>query len=193
MDFDFFKVLIIGYVLGSIPSGFIVSKLKKIDIRTKGSGNIGFTNVLRVIGPVPASFVLFFDAFKGWFSAYYGYQVGYEKLALVGAIGALIGNLFPLFLNFKGGKGVATGFGICLFIMPKITLITLFIFLIVVFTSKYMSLGSLSAATVVLVLSYLSEIHHYYKIFAVVAVGLVFVMHRSNIKRLINGNENKIL
>lgn len=186
------KVIIIAYLMGSIPFGFYMGKFYGIDVRKKGSGNIGFTNVWRLTGPLPALIVLFFDAGKGWLSVYFGYITGGEKLALAGAIFALIGHLFPLFLNFKGGKGVATGFGICLFLDPVMTGIALILFLIVVYFTRYVSLGSITAALTVTTLSIFFNLNIYYKFIIIPASIAVIIMHRENIKRILNGTENKI-
>lgn len=191
-DYAIFKLILITYLLGSIPFGFIMGKLYGIDIRKKGSGNIGFTNVWRTIGPWPAAVVLVFDAGKGWLSAYYGFMLGNERYVLIASVCALLGHLFSVFLKFRGGKGVATGFGICLYIDPGITGITLVIFLLVVFFSKYISAGSLSAALSVSVLSMVFDINYFYKLFIIPASVLVIIMHKENIKRLLKGTENKI-
>jgi glycerol-3-phosphate acyltransferase PlsY len=187
-----FKVIIIAYLLGSIPFGFYMGKYYGIDVRKHGSGNIGFTNVWRLTGPLPALIVLFFDAGKGWLSVYYGYMVGGEKFALAGAIFSLVGHLFPVFLNFKGGKGVATGFGICLFLDPLMTGIALLMFLIVVFFTRYVSAGSIIAAITVTTLSLIFNLNIYYKLIIIPASIAVIIMHKENIKRIINGTENKI-
>ena len=192
IDLSLLKVVIIAYLLGSIPFGFIAGKGYGKDIRKEGSGNIGFTNVLRLVGPFPASFVLLLDAGKGWFAVYYAYSVGQELFALFAGIAAILGHLFPVFLRFKGGKGVATGFGICLFLDPLITLVALIIFLCVVYVSRYVSLGSISAAVTVTVLSLVFNIHMYYQAMIIPASIMVIIMHRENIKRIINKTENKV-
>ncbi len=192
LEFNLLKVILISYLLGSIPFGYYMGKFYGVDVRKKGSGNIGFTNVWRLIGPLPALIVLFFDAGKGWLSVYYGFLIGGEKLAMFGAISSILGHLFPMFLKFKGGKGVATGFGICIFIDPLITGIALIIFLLVIFTTKYVSLGSLGAALTVTVLAIAFDINVYYKLIIIPASIVVLIMHRENIKRIIQGTENKI-
>jgi acyl-phosphate glycerol 3-phosphate acyltransferase len=189
---DIIKVIVAAYILGSIPFGYYMGKFYGIDVRKNGSGNIGFTNVWRLTGPLPALIVLFFDAGKGWLSVYYGYLAGGEKYAFAGAILSLVGHLFPLFLNFKGGKGVATGFGICLFIDPLMTSIALILFLIVVYTTRYVSAGSITAALTVMILSIVFDLNFYYKLIIIPAALAVIYMHKENIKRLLNGNENKI-
>lgn len=191
-DLDFLQVLVFSYLLGSIPFGFLAGKLYGKDIRKSGSGNIGFTNVWRTVGTLPAVFVLILDAGKGWVSVYYGYSVGMEMYAFWGALGAIVGHFFPLFLGFKGGKGVATGFGICIFISPMITLIALVLFLLVVYMTRYISAGSITAALTVLVSSLVMEIPFYYQLFMIPAAIAVILMHHSNIRRILSGTENKI-
>lgn len=186
------KVILIGYVLGSIPFGYYMGKMYGVDVKKQGSGNIGFTNVWRLTSPAPALIVLFFDAAKGWLAIYYGYSVGGEKLALAGAIASILGHMFTFLLNFKGGKGVATGFGICIYIDPMMTIIAVLIFLIVVYFTKYVSLASISAAITVTTLSLLFNLNIYYKLIIIPASIMVIIMHRENIKRIIQGTENKI-
>jgi acyl phosphate:glycerol-3-phosphate acyltransferase len=191
-DPNILKVIIIAYLLGSIPFGFVVGKIYGMDVRKEGSGNIGFTNVLRLVGAFPASFVLVLDAGKGWVAVYYAYSIGQEQFALLAGISAILGHLFPVFLGFKGGKGVATGFGICLFLDPLITFIALIIFLCVVYVSRYVSLGSISAAITVTVLSIVFDINFYYQVMIIPASIIVIIMHRENIKRIISKSENKV-
>lgn len=191
-DIIFLKALFLTYLLGSIPFGWIVGKFYGIDVRKAGSGNIGFTNVWRLTGVLPASIVLFLDIAKGWLSVFYAYSLGGEKYAIAGIIGALVGHLFPLYLKFKGGKGVATGLGICLYINPLMTIIAILLFLLVVKFTKYVSAGSITAAITVIVLTLAFNLDFYYKIVIIPAALGVIYMHKENIKRIIAGNENKI-
>ncbi|KJS83438.1 MAG: hypothetical protein JM58_12665 [Peptococcaceae bacterium BICA1-8] len=189
---EWFKVGIIGYLLGAIPFGYLAGKIYKIDIREHGSGNIGFTNVMRVLGVKPAAVVLFFDAAKGYISALYGYSIGGESLAVLGALAAMSGHTWPFVLSFKGGRGVATGFGIILFFSYKITLIALLIWILVVYLTRYVSLGSITSAFFVLVAMIATSKSLPYLIFSIVGATLVIVRHYANIKRLLEGKENKI-
>jgi len=194
----FFKaclVIIPAYLLGSISFGIIVSKLiKKIDIRDYGSGNIGFTNVLRVVGKGPAALVLLGDALKGSMGVLLGYYLGGASYgyAVIGGIMAMLGHTYPLYFKFKGGKGVATGLGVIITLAPDVTLIALLIFLITVFISRYVSLGSLLAAISVPICMYL--LNKAVPIFLFGTFGALFVIynHRANIVRLYQGKENKI-
>jgi len=194
----FFKaclVIIPAYLLGSISFGIIVSKLiKKIDIRDYGSGNIGFTNVLRVVGKGPAALVLLGDALKGSMGVLLGYYLGGASYgyAVIGGIMAMLGHTYPLYFKFKGGKGVATGLGVIITLAPDVTLIALLIFLITVFISRYVSLGSLLAAISVPICMYL--LNKAVPIFLFGTFGALFVIynHQANIVRLYQGKENKI-
>jgi len=189
---EWIKVILLGYVLGSIPFGYLAGKLYKIDIRQYGSGNIGFTNAMRVIGVFPAAFVLFFDALKGFLSAWYGLHLGGENTAVLGALAAMAGHNWPFTLKFKGGRGVATGLGIILFITPKITLVAVIIWLGIVILTRYVSLGSIMAAIFVPIAMILVNKPLPFIVFAVIGASLVVIRHTANIKRLMQGKENKI-
>lgn len=189
---DFLKAILIGYMLGSIPFGYIMGKLYKIDVTKYGSGNIGFTNVLRVIGVVPATIVLIFDVLKGYLSVYLSYSIGGEISAVIGAIAAMAGHIWPIYLKFKGGRAVATGLGIILFLNPKITLIAILIFIATVFLTRYVSLGSILGAIFVSAAMIIGKQPLPYIIFTLIGSILVIARHRTNIQRLLNGQENKI-
>ena len=191
-DFIFLKTLFWTYLLGSIPFGWIAGKFYGIDVRNAGSGNIGFTNVWRLVGAFPAAIVLFLDVSKGYLAPLYGYSLGGEKYAMAGVIGVLTGHLFPIFLKFKGGKGVASGMGFCLYINPLMTLLAILIFLVVVKLTRYVSAGSIAASLAIIILSLAFNLNFYYKLVLIPAGLGVIYMHRDNIKRILNGNENKI-
>lgn len=185
-------VIITGYFLGAIPFGVLVGKLYKTDIRQHGSGNVGFTNAWRVLGIGPAIFVLAGDFTKGYLATVLGYSLLGEKGALLGGVMALLGHTFSCFIHFKGGKGIATGAGIIGFISPMTLLICLIVLAIITFTTKYMSLGSITAAILVPILLYFFHAPTLYVVGIALACLYVIYMHRSNIKRLLNGTENKI-
>jgi len=189
---EWFKAVLLGYLLGSIPFGYLTGKLYKIDIRRYGSGNIGFTNVMRVIGVLPAAFVLFFDACKGFLSVWYGFHIGNENIAVLGALAAMCGHNWPVFLKFKGGRGVATGLGIIIYLSPKVTLAAIFLWLLVVIVTRYVSLGSILAAFSVPIGMYISKEPFAYITFALLGASIVIIRHSANIKRLLKGEENKI-
>jgi glycerol-3-phosphate acyltransferase PlsY len=187
----------IGYFSGAIPFGFIISKLKGIDIRKHGSGNIGFSNVFRTVGKIEGIAVLFLDIAKGFLPVlllirYYGYHYG-----IIAGIAAVLGHMFTPVLKFKGGKGVATGLGIFIGLAPLSALFTLIVWLIVVVISRYVSLGSLTAAIALPLFIYFSrfigrdEYNIFLLIFTILVCLLVIIMHRPNIKRLVQGKERK--
>jgi glycerol-3-phosphate acyltransferase PlsY len=191
---EFAPFLVLAYLLGSIPTAFWYGKIiHKVDIRKMGSGNSGATNSLRVLGKKAGITVLIIDIFKGlmvvWLARFAGFSL--EDQFLFG-IGAVIGHLLPIFAQFKGGKGIATSFGIILGINPYGALLCVLVFVVVVKLSKYVSLGSLLGAFSFLLFSFFA-----YKdtSFIQLCCLLLFVMlcftHRQNIKRLINGVENK--
>jgi len=191
--------LAFGYFCGSIPFGLILTRLAGTqDIRTVGSGNIGATNVLRTGRKGLAAATLLGDALKGTAAvllvyAYYGPDFRYfgHELAIPAALGAFLGHLFPVWLGFKGGKGVATYIGILLGLAWPVAIAFCLIWLAVAALTRYSSLAALTASLatpfIFLWRGDLSEA----VLFAVLA-ALVFIMHRANIARLINRTESKI-
>lgn len=189
--------LAIGYLLGSIPSGYILAKLwKGIDIREYGSGNIGATNVYRTLGLAPGVLVLLADMAKGAIPILlvrYFTDGDVQVVAeLAAAVGALAGHGASLFLRFKGGKIVATGAGVIFTFSPLTGLIGLVLFIITVATTRYVSAGSIVAAATVPVCFYLFQLGTPYLVFAVLVASYAIFKHRSNIKRIISGTEFKI-
>ena len=188
-------LVILTYLLGSISFGIIVTKLKKgIDIRDYGSGNTGFTNVLRVVGKGPAAIVLLGDALKGSMGVILGYYLGEASysFAVLGGLFAMIGHTYPIYFAFKGGKGVATGLGVILTLAPDVTLIALIIFITTVFISRYVSLGSLLGAMSVPIFMFFLEKPFPVFLFGFLGALFVFYNHKANIIRLCQGQENKI-
>jgi glycerol-3-phosphate acyltransferase PlsY len=198
-------IAILSYLTGSIPFGVIVGRLwKGIDIRDYGSKNMGFTNVYRVIGTLPAVIVLILDITKGMIAVLLLTRINLdpEGLALINlritaCIFVIVGHVFPLFAGFRGGKGIATGLGALWSIIPIEVSIALFLFLIIVTITRYVSLGSLVAAGSILLALlfkryYLNiEIPTLLIIMIACLTVFIFFNHRSNIKRLLAGNENK--
>ncbi len=190
------SIILISYLLGSFPTGFLIGKnLKNIDLRLVGSGSTGATNVLRNVGKWPALFVFIIDVGKGLIAVkiaqYYSDQNLMEILAGVSAIS---GHLWPIWLKGKGGKAVATGLGMFLALSWKVGLASLGIFLIVLAKSKFVSLSSISAATFlpILMFLYLGNFMHSYFFISLVVSLLVIWKHRTNINRLIKGKESRI-
>lgn len=185
-----------GYLIGSIPFGYVYSLwIKGENIREHGSGNIGATNIIREYGWLPGLVTLVLDALKGAAPAGFSFYVLFPDHIgfgmLVGAA-AILGHVFPLYLNFSGGKGVATSAGVFLTLAPGATLVALFVFFIGVGSTRYMSVGSLSGALALPVASLiLNGTGHPLTLGATVLGALVYWRHRENIKRLYRGEENK--
>ncbi len=190
---------ILAYLIGGIPSGFICVKVfHKKDIREYGSGNIGFTNVLRTVGMLTGIAVLVLDTGKAYAVAFF-FPLFYDDpylYRLIFGILVILGNIFNPFLRFKGGKGVGSGLGVALSISPFSALFSIAVFLIVVKVSRYVSLGSLSAAAIFILSCLIFYTYAGADPYSVVFAGLLFcaivIRHLSNIKRLIRGEENKI-
>ena len=190
------SIIFISYLLGSIPTGFLFGKfLKNIDLRLVGSGSTGATNVLRNLGKWPAFFVFIIDVGKGLLAVkiaqYYSDQGLIEVLA---GIAAISGHIWPIWLKGKGGKAVATGLGMFLALSWKVGLASFGIFIIVLAKSKFVSLSSISASIFLPIFMFLNLgkfIHPYFFISLIVSV-LVIWKHRTNIKRLVKGEESKI-
>jgi acyl phosphate:glycerol-3-phosphate acyltransferase len=199
---NLFLLFLIAYLVGSIPTAYWIGKLFfKIDIREHGSKNMGASNTFRVMGPVWGVIVLVIDLLKGVaavqlanFVQETAWLSGEKQLwQLLFGLTAVAGHIFPLFANFRGGKGVATLFGVVLAIQPWIALISLSSFALIVFLTKYISLGSIIAVIVFTVCIFFSfkESNLYMRWFSIIAALLIIFMHRSNIKRIVAGNENK--
>ncbi|MCL5058281.1 MAG: glycerol-3-phosphate 1-O-acyltransferase PlsY [Actinobacteria bacterium] len=187
-----FLYIIASYLIGSIPFGFIAAKIRGIDIRLHGSGNIGATNVWRTIGPGAGLAVLALDAAKGAAAVFIGRQAGLEGLEMLTGIAALVGHAFPVYLGFKGGKIIATGAGVLLALAPPVLLIALTVFIIVVLVSRYVSLGSVCAALSVPLSMFLLHYSLLYIVFGGVLCLFAVLKHIPNLKRLARGTESKI-
>lgn len=189
------------YIIGSIPFSYLTVKMfSGNDIRDKGSGNVGATNVLRVMGWKVAGAALVGDLFKGFAAAmlaYYGSiytnsALDPQFMAAFGGLLSIIGHCWPVFLGFRGGKGVATSAGALLFIMPFQVLVLATVFVLVIAISRYVSLGSISAALSLPVAVFItSDNVSFFKISLIITLIVVF-KHRGNITKLMNGNERKI-
>jgi acyl phosphate:glycerol-3-phosphate acyltransferase len=181
-----------GYLLGAIPFGLILTRLAGTpDLRAIGSGNIGATNVLRTGRKGLATLTLLFDAFKGTLAASLAYRYGGQDLAVLAALGAFLGHLFPVWLAFKGGKGVATYLGLLIFFAWPAALAFAVIWLAIAAATRYSSLAALaaSAATppILWQATYLQEA----QLFALLTL-LIWLKHAGNIRRLIAGEEGRI-
>jgi len=191
--------LLFGYFCGSIPFGLILTRLAGTqDIRSVGSGNIGATNVLRTGRKGLAAATLIGDALKGTVAVlavywYYGreYQYFAHELAIPAALGAFLGHVFPIWLKFKGGKGVATYIGILLALAWPVAIAFCLIWLAIAALTRYSSLAALVASATTPPALWLLGYRLDAELFAVLTV-LLWIMHRANISRLINGTEGKI-
>ena len=187
-------LLIAAFVLGSIPFGIITAKVKGIDLKKVGSGNIGATNVLRSLGRWPAVITLLGDILKGTLAVAIGKYSGVEPLyeGLIG-IAAILGHNFSIFLGFKGGKGVATSLGVLLMYTPHVALVTLIVWIGVVLFTKYSSLGAIVSFALLPLNIMLFDFQDKTKIIISILISLfIIIRHKDNIKRLMKGTERKI-
>ncbi|MDX5423236.1 MAG: glycerol-3-phosphate 1-O-acyltransferase PlsY [Hymenobacteraceae bacterium] len=205
MELLFIAILFVAaYLIGSISTAVWLGKAYYgIDIRKHGSGNSGATNTFRVLGKKPGTIVMLIDIFKGWAAtSLAGLLVIYNVIEpgnlivfqlIMGAL-AVLGHIFPIYERFKGGKGVATLLGMMLAIQTEVALLCMVVFLIVLFTSRYVSLGSIIAALAFPVLLLLPRFHPdnpILIIFGFVLFAVVVLTHRKNINRLLAGEESK--
>jgi glycerol-3-phosphate acyltransferase PlsY len=186
-------LILFAYLVGSIPIGVLLARLKGKDPRKTGSGNIGATNVMRSAGKVLGILTLIGDVLKGFVPTWIAIQLGMPAfiIALVG-LAVFSGHLFPVFLKFKGGKGVATGAGVYLAISPPVILISFVIFIIVFLIWKYVSLGSLVGTGIIPFSFFLFKTPTEYILFSLLIACGVFMKHKDNIKRLLAGTESKV-
>lgn len=190
---EYVITILISYLMGSIPTALILSNRKKIDIRQHGSGNIGATNSFRVLGKKAGFLVTFIDIIKGVIPALLAYLYGGDLLAVTAAFAVIIGHSFSIFANFKGGKGIATGAGAVMVLNPLAVILGITLFVILLLITKYASLSSILAAISVALLTWVLDDSLTAKIGVTIMVGFVIFRHRSNIARLIRGEENKVL
>jgi glycerol-3-phosphate acyltransferase PlsY len=204
-----------AYLLGSIPTGYLVARARGIDIRSVGSGNIGATNVFRILGKTAGAIVLLVDAAKGWLAVFVvaklvsGWfypdagSLAREWFSLCAGIAAILGHNYTCWLYFKGGKGIATSAGVLVALVPVPLLIILGVWIIVFALSRYVSLASISAAfTLPFAVWLVGELRHETqderdatRTIILITAGLAVLAiykHKANIKRLINGTESKI-
>ena len=181
-----FAAIGFSYVIASIPFGYVVGKLwKGVDVRTKGSGNIGATNVLRVLGWGPALLVLCCDLGKGALSVYLGVLAYGTWGGAMCGIAAALGGTYSVFLRFRGGKGIGVGGGIALAAMPMLVVVLAPIWAGVVWLTRYVSLGSVIVAGLAPIAAYLLKYPPEYVILAATAGRLAIVKHHSNIEDLV--------
>jgi len=184
----------LGYVSGSIPFGLLIAKASKgVDVRGIGSGNIGATNVLRAAGKGAAALTLALDMLKGWAPVALGRIVGASDAQVAGvALAAFLGHLYPVFLRFRGGKGVATFLGVLLALLPKVAFLVASVWLLVAAVFRYSSLAALVAAAASPLLVWLLDGRRGFVALAVVLSGFILIRHRENMRRLLAGEERRI-
>lgn len=184
----------LGHLFGSVPCGlWIVQALHGIDIREYGSKNIGTTNVFRTVGAKTAALVMAADMLKGIIAvALINYLFHNHMVNVVTALGAVLGHSYSLFLGLKGGKGVATGLGLLLYLMPEACTISFGVWLVTVLITRYVSLGSIIASLTTPVLAWYFDYPVSYICLSVLCTFFIVIRHTENIKRLLNGTESKI-
>ena len=194
-----FLIVLLAYLVGSIPFGYVVVKLRDgFDVRSVGSGNIGATNVLRAVGKGGAFVTLLLDAAKGYAAVLISGTVSHGKAWIVAlsAVAVILGHMFPIFLRFRGGKGVATGVGTFLYLAKLPVLLAILIFLLTIFLWRYVSLASLLGAAFFPILYYLLEYPQSSSLSILLAASfcslMIIVRHRTNIQRLVAGKEPKL-
>jgi acyl phosphate:glycerol-3-phosphate acyltransferase len=193
-------ITLFGYLLGSVPSGIVLTRLfSKTDPRREGSKNIGATNIYRTAGKTLGVLTLAGDMLKGaipiWMAIMWSQRdlwgIPDLWIAIVG-LSPIVGHIFPIFLGFKGGKGVATGLGIYLVVSPISVLIEAFLFAFIVWKWRIVALGSITCATTIpILIAFFRSDSQAYFILSVIIAGLILYRHQSNIARLIQGTENK--
>jgi len=196
-------LIITAYLIGSIPTALIISKsIFDIDIREYGSGNMGATNTFRVLGPKYGTIVMVGDMLKGIFAValynllpyYLTNELDRTNLMIGLGMAAVAGHIYPIWAQFRGGKGVATLFGMVLAIQPMVAVSCVGVFLLVLFLTRYVSLSSIIAgvALPICVLWIYNEKEVFYRVFAVAVAALVVLTHQKNIGRLLKGNESRV-
>jgi glycerol-3-phosphate acyltransferase PlsY len=182
-----------GYVLGSVPTGILVGRAWGVDIRQVGSGNIGMANVLRSVGKKAAAVTMLGDMLKGLVPVVAAHLItGNEWVVAAVALAAVVGHCWPVFLRFKGGKGVATGAGTSIGLVPVVGLALFAFWWAVVLVSKYTSLGAIAVMLVSPVVFLLSGQPAPYVLYTVIGGALVLWRHRENARALVRGTERKI-
>jgi acyl phosphate:glycerol-3-phosphate acyltransferase len=195
-------LIVLAYLLGSIPTAVWVSKrMFGIDIREHGSGNAGATNTFRILGPKAGSMVMIVDMLKGFvavklalFSPFPWTSDPFMNLEIFLGLAAVVGHIFPIWADFRGGKGIATLFGMILSIQPLVAVSLVLVFVLILFLTRYVSLSSITASLTfpLLILFIFDEPELSYRLFAIATAFLVVLTHYKNISRLISGNESKV-
>ncbi|MGN0658055.1 MAG: glycerol-3-phosphate 1-O-acyltransferase PlsY [Emergencia sp.] len=186
----FILAIVIAYFLGNISPSTLLGRAKGIDIKKEGSGNAGTTNALRVLGKKAALITLLVDIGKGFLAVEIGFLLSTPKAAMLCALAAFIGHIWPVLFRFKGGKGVAVAFGAILGVNWQMALVCLAVVILAVLLTRMVSMGSVIIAVSFPVITWFME-RDFFWIGCIMAVIMIYA-HRSNIRRIINGEENKL-
>jgi glycerol-3-phosphate acyltransferase PlsY len=186
--------LVVVYLIGSMPIGYLIARAAGgFDIRGKGSGNIGATNVLRTLGPVPAVLTVLGDVAKGYVAVRAAEVIGPEPVwGAAGAVLAIVGNCWPVFLRFRGGKGVATALGAFLALTPRAILVAMAVWIALTAAFRYVSLASIMACVGLAIGAWLFGYAPPYTTAAGCAAALIVWRHQENVKRLLSGTERRL-
>lgn len=189
---NIFIIILVSYFIGSISPSYIFGKIYKIDIRKKGSGNAGTTNTLRVLGKKVALAVFLIDFFKGFLLAFFVRRYFTMEYALIAGVFVVLGHIYTVFLGFKGGKGVATTFGVLYCLFFKEVFICSILGLVILYITRYVSLSGLITLLNTNILMFLLGVEIRYIYFTFFLFCIVTFKHKENIKRLINHTERKL-
>jgi glycerol-3-phosphate acyltransferase PlsY len=185
--------LSLGYAVGSIPFAFLIGRLAGVDLRRSGSGNVGAANTLRTSGVAAAVFVVLLDAAKGAGSVLWAARLwGHESLSALAGLAAVVGHIYPVWLRFRGGKGVATAAGVFGVLSPIAIGPAVAIFVVTVWATRFISLGSVVASVALGPLAWTAGASPGVVMTAAAAAALIVFRHRSNIARLRDGSERRI-
>jgi glycerol-3-phosphate acyltransferase PlsY len=183
-------LILFGYLLGSVPTGFILGSMAGVDVRKAGSGNVGATNVARVAGKRQGILTLIGDTAKGVVPVILALQMGANLTTTVMAgAAAFVGHLYPVFLKFRGGKGVATALGVFVALAPVAALVLIVMFIAIALSSRIVSVGSIATAMAAPLILWLFSYPPIVVGMAVFIAAAITLRHRSNIQRLLNGTE----
>lgn len=184
--------LVLGYLLGSVPFGLLLTRAAGLgDVRSIGSGNIGATNVLRTGNKALAAATLLLDMLKGTAAVLVAGHFFGEQAALIAGFGAFLGHLYPVWLNFKGGKGVATYLGVLVGLVPMAALVFVVVWIATAAAFRYSSLAALVASVIVPVVLFVMGYPATASLFALMS-AIIFYKHKDNVQRLLAGNESRI-
>ena len=192
--------ILLSYLAGSISGSIVLGKMIGVDVRKMGSGNAGGTNAFRTVGPVFALGVIIIDVLKGVISVLYISQLKFSnnislmhnELFLIGcAIAAVLGHVYPIYHNFKGGKGAGTLVGIIAVLFPQCILYSLLGWFVTLIFTGFVGLSTMTAGIILVVTAYLLSIHYLYLYFSILMAVFIIFTHRSNISRMLDGSENR--